>query len=284
MDDYFKTLRKIQKRERSNGSLARVDDKFYKNVYTYIRDLKEDIGLDPFSEKQEILKEVQRIATEICERREHKITEAALMNIHRSYHLFKKDKPQFDILDTTPLNLTKEEEKLYFSIIDTLKGHRNDISLDKFSHEVDEDEEEDTTNDDGDVETEEEESRVPVKDEPAVEKDEVLNHLDKIKNARVVTNTDFEPIEKQVQKSKNDALIGMYENPDDQFVNLDDVKPKTANADFDNVTILVFKDVGSIVGVDEKVYGPFHPQDVVVLPKINADVLLKYRKARLVKI
>lgn len=283
MDDYFKTLRKIQKRERSNGSLARVDDKFYKNVYTYIRDLKEDIGLDPFSEKQEILKEVQRIATEICERREHKITEAALMNIHRSYHLFKKDKPQFDILDTTPLNLTKEEEKLYFSIIDTLKGHRNDISLDKFSHEVDEDEDEDNI-DEGDVETEEEESRVPVKDEPAVEKDEVLNHLDKIKNARVVTNTDFEPIEKQVQKSKNDALIGMYENPDDQFVNLDDVKPKTVNADFDNVTILVFKDVGSIVGVDEKVYGPFHPQDVVVLPKINADVLLKYRKARLVKI
>lgn len=283
MDDYFKTLRKIQKRERSNGSLARVDDKFYKNVYTYIRDLKEDIGLDPFSEKQEILKEVQRIATEICERREHKITEAALMNIHRSYHLFKKDKPQFDILDTTPLNLTKEEEKLYFSIIDTLKGHRNDISLDKFSHEVGEDEDEDNI-DEGDVETEEEESRVPVKDEPAVEKDEVLNHLDKIKNARVVTNTDFEPIEKQVQKSKNDALMGMYENPDDQFVNLDDVKPKTVNADFDNVTILVFKDVGSIVGVDEKVYGPFHPQDVVVLPKINADVLLKYRKARLVKI
>ena len=281
MDDYFKTLRKIQKRERSNGSLARVDDKFYKNVYTYIRDLKEDIGMDPFSEKQEILKEVQRIATEICERREHKITEAALMNIHRSYHLFKKDKPQFDILDTTPLNLTKEEENLYFSIIDTLKGHRNDISLDKFSHEVDEDEEDNI--DEGDVETEEEEIRVPVKEEPT-EKDEVLSHLDKIKNARVVTNTDFEPIEKQVQKSKNDALMGMYENPDDQFVNLDDVKPKTANTDFDNVTILVFKDVGSIVGVDEKVYGPFHPQDIVVLPKINADVLLKYRKARLVKI
>ena len=59
-----------------------------------------------------MLKDTQRIATEICERREHKITDAAVVNIHRSYHLFA-GKPQFDLIDTTPLNLTPEEEKIF---------------------------------------------------------------------------------------------------------------------------------------------------------------------------
>ena len=40
----------------------------------------------------------------------------------------------------------------------------------------------------------------------------------------------------------------------------------------------------SIVGVDERVYGPFRPQDLVVLPKINAKIFVKNHKARFVKI
>ena len=49
-------------------------------------------------------------------------------------------------------------------------------------------------------------------------------------------------------------------------------------------TMLVFDDVDSIVGVDERVYGPFRPQDLVVLPKINAKIFVKNHKARFVKI
>ena len=60
------------------------------------------------------------------------------MNIHRSYHLFSKNNPECDLLDTTPLNLTPEEETLYFSLIDILREHRSKISLDKFG-EVKED-------------------------------------------------------------------------------------------------------------------------------------------------
>lgn len=50
------------------------------------------------------------------------------------------------------------------------------------------------------------------------------------------------------------------------------------------VTMLVFDEVGAIVGVDEKVYGPFRPQDIVTLPLINAKVFFKNRKGRQVKI
>ena len=268
MEEFFKLLRKIQKRERNNASLARVDPRFYKDMYTCIRELKEDIGMDPFSEKQELLRDVQRIATEICERREHKITEAALMNIHRSYHLFKKDKPQFDIIDTTPLNLTKEEEQLYFSLVDTLKNHRNDISLDKFSHDIE---------DIDDIE-EDEEDEV----EEPVEKSEVKEPI--IKEVKTEVKEEVKPKEIKQNKSEDDFLKPDFINPDNQFVNLEENKPVKSKDDFSNVTIIVFKDINPIMGVDEKIYGPFHPQDVVVLPKINADILLKYHKARLVKI
>ena len=260
MEEFFKLLRKIQKRERNNASLARVDSRFYKDMYTCIRELKEDIGMDPFSEKQELLRDVQRIATEICERREHKITEAALMNIHRSYHLFKKDRPQFDIIDTTPLNLTKEEEQLYFSLVDTLKNHRNDISLDKFSQDLDDGIDEEVT-----VEPVKEPVKEPIK-EPVKEEPKV------------------EPKSETKIKSSDEFFKPDYINPDDQFVNLDENKPVKNKDDFTNVTILIFKNINPIIGVDEKIYGPFHPQDIVVLPKINADILLKYHKARLVKI
>ena len=54
--------------------------------------------------------------------------------------------------------------------------------------------------------------------------------------------------------------------------------------DSELVTMLVFDDVDSIVGVDERVYGPFRQQDLVVLPKINAKIFVKNHKARFVKI
>ena len=38
----------------------------------------------------------------------------------------------------------------------------------------------------------------------------------------------------------------------------------------------------SIVGVDEKVYGPFSANDVVILPNITAQILVDNNKAGLI--
>lgn len=119
-DQFFAKLREIQKKERANSSLARVGSDFYKKTHEYLDSIRDVARNDPFSEESDLLKNVQRIATEICEIREHKIADAAVINIHRSYHLFQ-GKPQFDLVDTTPLNITEEEETLYFSFIDVLK-------------------------------------------------------------------------------------------------------------------------------------------------------------------
>lgn len=135
--DFYKTLRKVQKAERNNkGSLSRVGDDFYKKMYSYIKELEHSIQNNPFSnEEHNLLKNSQIVAAEICQWREKKISDSAISNIQRSYILFSKDRPQFDMVDTTPLNLTPEEEILYYSLMDTLKEHRSRISLDKYAEE-----------------------------------------------------------------------------------------------------------------------------------------------------
>ena len=70
-------------------------------------------------------------------------------------------------------------------------------------------------------------------------------------------------------------------NQTDEFYDLESQK---LAKDMELVTMLVFDDVGPIVGVDEKVYGPFRPQDLVTLPRVNAKIFFKNRKGRQVKI
>ena len=289
MDQFYQELRKIQKKERNNATLARVEDDFYTRIHVYLDELRQEAIRDPFSNVHGMLKEAQIIATEICERREHKITDAAVVNIHRSYHLFT-GKPQFDLVDTTPLNLTPEEEKFYFSLIDNLKNHRHNISLEKLS---DDDEKEKTV-----IKPKETQKNTLIPT-PAGEKqeDEVLNRLDEISKAKPIKPEPRQPIEKQINKPKVEAapievkqkeeppkVIEDNPNAFDEQDEFYDFESKKVARDTELVTMLVFDEIGPIVGVDEKVYGPFRPQDLVTLPLINAKVFFKNRKGRQVKI
>ncbi|MDO5832093.1 MAG: hypothetical protein Q4Q14_04560 [Methanobrevibacter sp.] len=282
MDQFYQELRKIQKKERNNATLARVEDDFYTIIHEYLDELRKEAIRDPFSNVHGMLKEAQIIATEICERREHKITDAAVVNIHRSYHLFT-GKPQFDLVDTTPLNLTPEEEKFYFSLIDTLKNHRGNISLEKLSDEDDNEKK---------VIKPKETQKNTLIPAPSEEKedDEVLNRLDEIKKAKPIKPEPRQPIEKQVSKPKvapkkvQPEAIEDNPNAFDEQDEFYDFESKRVAKDTELVTMLVFDEVGPIVGVDEKVYGPFRPQDLVTLPLVNAKVFFKNRKGRQVKI
>jgi DNA replication factor GINS len=218
--DFFQVLRRVQKEERNKSSLARVDNDFYKQLRDYIKDLERSVANDPFGNEQLLLNNAQRIATEICELRESKITQAANNNIYRSFLLFRKDNPQFDLLDTTPLNLTDEEETLYFSLMDSLKNHRYRISLDEYTEESsigDNYEDEEEYDDDFDEDEEssfvedsyesgssvEEENDVSDEMEDEIsdalgESNEVLDRLNQIKNAKVITDETYENIDKQV--------------------------------------------------------------------------------------
>lgn len=419
--DFYKTLRKVQKAERNNkGSLSRVGDDFYKKMYSYIKELEHSIQNNPFSnEEHNLLKNSQIVATEICQNREKKISDSAISNIQRSYMLFAKGRPQFDVVDTTPLNLTPEEEILYYSLMDTLKEHRSRISLDKYAEEhpgdmysdsedeepidypdsgdsvddsgLSDDQDDDITifsaddEDDYDYSNEDPYIFAAGGDSSADDQfDEVSKRFNQIKNAKVIDDEKYEPIEKQIadQKisrakeedafnspfqrkgSQADDASGLNEDidsslpddetglshgagsslPDDEFdVNLneedsfpnidpfsqdeefnfpnpfdeqfsnpdvvandheDDYNQINAdldriNADLDKlsseiptgkkekvekIAVKINEKINSIIGVDEKIYGPFAPEDVVILPKLNADILIDKNKAKLVDI
>ena len=312
MDQFYQVLRSIQKKERNNGTLARVEETFYDDIHEYLDDLKNQAIRDPFSNVPQMLHEAQRIATEICERREHKITDAAVVNIHRSYHLFT-GKPKFDLVDTTPLNLTPEEEKFYFSLIDALKHHRDEISLAKFSSEDEEDSSkrikssEPQKNTLTSPEVKKAETKPAASPAPEVkpkEDDEVLDRLDDISKAKVIPQEERKPVEKQIIESqtktapkpqakvppkppvKKAPAPNIEDNPNayDDANEFYDLESQKIAKDTELITMLVFDDVDAIVGVDERVYGPFRPQDLVTLPLINAKIFFKNRKGRQVKI
>ena len=296
MDQFYKTLRDVQKKERNNGTLSRVDETFYNDIHEYMDVLKQEAINDPFSKAPAMLKEAQIIATDICQRRETKITNSAVLNIHRSYHLFT-GKPQFDLVDTTPLNLTPEEEKFYFSLIDTLRNHRHNISLEKLSEDENQIEKKI-------IKPKETQSNTLTSPEPTKKQendDEVLDRLDEISKAKPIIGEKRQPIEKQiansqVMASKKEAVPkapvskpkvdNIEENPNafDENEEFYDLESKKIARDTELVTMLVFDEIGAIVGVDERVYGPFRPQDLVTLPLINAKIFFKNHKGRQVKI
>ena len=285
--DFFQVLRRVQMEERNKGALARVENDFYKQLRDYIKDLERSVASDPFGNEQLLLNNAQRIATEICELRESKITKAANNNIYRSFLLFKKDKPQFDLLDTTPLNLTDEEETLYFALMDALRTHRYRISLDEYTDEsvVDEDLEEELDDeefdgedyDEGTKPTFEEKSydkptksienvSSPVDDEMEEEisntlgesgvdegsyigeSDEVLDRLGQIKDAKVVTDEKYEHIDTQVANQ-------MYPSQDTQ---VDSQVDAQAGSQVDGQ---VDAQIGTQVDTQDEESGPVTPQE-----------------------
>jgi DNA replication factor GINS len=265
--------------------------------------LKKEAMSDPFSKAPAMLKEAQIIATEICQRRETKIANSAVLNIHRSYHLFT-GKPQFDLVDTTPLNLTPEEESFYYSLIDALKNHRNNISLEKFSEDKEDPseplikpKEQSTTLTSGAEERSE--PIIKPKDTQAATSASVAEQRSEpiIKpkagqpsasavdeKPKPVIKERTEPASKPKAMPKSPGNIEENPNAFDNQDEFYDFESKRVAKDTELVTMLVYDEVGAIVGVDEKVYGPFRPQDLVTLPLINAKVFFKNRKGRQVKI
>ncbi|KAF5086541.1 DNA replication complex GINS family protein [Methanobacterium aggregans] len=129
MDEFFQRLREIQKKERSVSGLSSVGDSFYTDVSNYLNALMRKIDDNPFSFESYLLRDAQRIVEEICERREHKIANSAVMNVQRAHQLFKESKGKKSRIKkenpiTVPVNSTPEEENLYFEIVDSLVKYR----------------------------------------------------------------------------------------------------------------------------------------------------------------
>ncbi len=92
---------------------------------------------NPFSFESYLLRDAQRIVAEICERREHKIANSAVMNVQRAYQLFKESKSKDSKDDnqiTVPINSTPEEEGLYLELVDSLIKYRGSLTAPLMSY------------------------------------------------------------------------------------------------------------------------------------------------------
>ena len=137
MDEFFQKLREIQKKERSISGLSRVGDNFYTDVSNYLNRLMRKIDNNPFSFESYLLRDAQRIVAEICERREHKIANSAVMNVQRTYQLFKESKSKDSKDDkqiTVPINSTPEEEGLYLELVDSFIKYRGKLTAPLMSY------------------------------------------------------------------------------------------------------------------------------------------------------
>jgi DNA replication factor GINS len=57
-----------------------------------------------------------------------------------------------------------------------------------------------------------------------------------------------------------------------------------AREEIENTTVVINENIGEMIGIDGKIYGPFLENDVVILPNINAQILIDNNKASLVKL
>jgi DNA replication factor GINS len=280
LDEFFQKLREIQKKERNLSGLAPVGENFYSDVFKYFNKLMRKIDNNPFSFESYLLRDAQRIIAEICERREHKISNSAVMNVQRSYQLFKESKPTSTSPMKVPRNCTPEEEKLYQTLVTSLVTHRENMrdSLRFYSAQ----------------------SHINKKfDNPTeTEKKPIINSAEELSQIKVdVEESNLGNIYKEFgnepdQKPSSDYLVSSkniegLKCSDNNNINKNNVKENPLkninNQKAPTEVLMILEELPTIMGVDKKIYGPFSPQDIITMPQPNAQILIKNRKGKFIQ-
>ncbi len=313
MDEFFQKLREIQKKERSISGLSRVGDNFYTEVSNYLNMLMRKIDNNPFSFESYLLRDAQRIVAEICERREHKISNSAVMNVQRAYQLFKESKSKDSMDDnqiTVPINSTPEEEGLYLELVESFIKYRGMLTAPLMSYiqknqgnhsknpvnrTFNRDKSLKSINIDELLSDAQKESPIKTDNDIEINKDD---HDDLI-----VERYGSEPSRKGKNKNNSnkqeDKAVSLNSNlgedegnteisseSSEKFLVADESKDLDTgkNTDKNNTkTLMILDELPSIIGVDKNVYGPASPQDLITIPEPNAKILVKNNKGIIIQ-
>lgn len=298
MDEFFQKLREIQKKERNLSGLAPVGENFYNDISRYFNGLMRKIDNNPFSFESYLLRDAQRITAEICERREHKISGTALMNVQRSYQLFKESKSNSpDKVMKVPRNSTPEEELLYHALVTSLVEYREKMrgplrfftsqnqSSEKSNSEESsvniESRRNDLSNLKGSITEFEDEKDQRKEIENVLAEDVSMEKEIYKKFGQEPSSDNITSQEAIIKNSHKDIEINKNTNAlkDNQKLKDSDNKIDTFQK-FPTEVLMVLDELPSIMGVDKNVYGPFSPQDVITIPQPNARILIKNQKGR----
>lgn len=268
MDEFFQRLREIQKKERNISGLDNVGDNFYSDVNNYLDKLMLKIDSNPFSFESYLLRDARRIAAEICERREHKIINSALLNMQRSYGIFdeKSDKSKLNSPPIPPSNLTPEEENLYYSITETLVKYRKDMISPLQAFKI-----------------QKAQNNLSKKLEP--------ENKDKSYAPSVKEDVGSKGAKKSVPLGieQDIANYQAFDQPDFDIIDKDlkiaeeDISKVTGDKKSSIKTLMVLEELPSIMGIDKEVYGPLYPQDIITMPEQNAMILINNNKGKFIE-
>jgi DNA replication factor GINS len=259
---------------------------------------------NPFSFESYLLRDAQRIVAEICERREHKIANSAVMNVQRAYQLFKESKSKDSKDDnqiTVPINSTPEEEGLYLELVDSFIKYRGKLTAPLMSYiqknhgnhskkpaDKPVDKSLKSINIDELLSDAQTESMVTENKDVKPVNDDFENQIferfgsepsrkDKSKNEtqkpEETANGTVKQINKNISKSENNKEDPVESETIDSF---DDHKEHDEKSEMK--TLMILDEFPSIVGVDKNVYGPVSPQDLITIPEPNARILVKNKK------
>ncbi len=287
MDEFFQKLREIQKKERNLSGLAPVGENFYSDVFKYFNRLMRKIDDNPFSFESYLLRDAQRIIAEICERREHKISNSAVMNVQRSYQLFKDAKPTSTSSMKFPRNCTPEEEELYHALTTSLVTHRENMrdSLRFYSTQS-----HIKKKFDNPTETIKKPTMNSSLDLSHIKADDELNSdVGESNLGNIYKEFGKEPTKKPSSEYlASSKSIEDLKSSDDYNIDKNSVKEnhrlKNINNQKDPTEVLmILEELPTIMGVDKKIYGPFSPQDIITMPQPNAQILIKNRKGKFIQ-
>ncbi len=311
MDEFFQKLREIQKKERSISGLSRVGDNFYTEVSNYLNGLMRKIDNNPFSFESYLLRDAQRIVAEICERREHKIANSAVMNVQRAYQLFKESKSKDSHNDTQitiPINSTPEEEGLYLELVDSFVKYRGKLTAPLMSYiqknqgNHSEIPVAKTSKDNASLKSlnidellSDAQAESPIKEDKAVKSDsdnfegQIFERFgsepSRKDGAKKIIEEDKQDVPVKSDSAKNtfedEFTSNVHKEPSDKITS---IIHKGETSEKSHIkTLMILEELPSIIGVDKNVYGPVSPQDLITIPEPNAKILVKNNKGIIIQ-
>ena len=312
MNDFFRKLRDIQKKERTDGPLSEIDDSFYDDASNYLQSLLKVVDDNPLSLEAYQLRDAQRITIEICERREAKIISSAISNVQKAHDIFKGHNKNSELYEVIPYNVTPEEEKLYKDVVNTIISHRENLMEEIIPHrnsetkigfkpnEVSKEIKEEFTKVDRPIHHEhimevEKQPPAPKLDESQIAMmygkapDELLfdennNPITEVNQKNTDIPTPFTPPKPPVEDTVVLQNNQSKPNIDDKSNQTEEdlvVPDEILNDEVDDAVIynseelVEFKEdiCTDILDENEKTYGPFENKDMVLLPKSIVKIL-----------
>ena len=250
-------LQSIRDAERQTDSIQELRESFYADVAEYIAELREerdraaDEADDPFANP-----EVRRLSDEIstAENTVEAIYERRVGKLVKLASFAAADMPADDA------GLTTEEQALFADLVERIKENRSHV-LDVVAGEVD---------------TETEDAAVEAADPtPRADEGPAVGAAD------LMGETDEEPAPEETEETaappggeaRDDA-----DRPTAAADAIEDPEPEAGNEsppdDPDRTTVRITREIGEIVGVDDREYD-LSAEDVVTLPEANAGPLIQ---------